>query len=55
MSGGSGKRRRGEGRAKTGAAVDAVAASVDPDVESFEVALLEIESFGYTTFLLYVS
>ena len=35
---------------KTGAAVDAVAASLDPSVESLEVALLEIESFGFATF-----
>ena len=45
----------GEGGVKTGAAVDAVAASLDPSVGSFEVALLETESFGCATFLVYVT
>ena len=41
--------------AKTKAAVDAVAASLDPAVGSFEVALLENKSFGCAPFLLYVT
>ena len=45
----------GGGGAKTRAVVDAVAASVDPAVGSFEVALLETESFGCATFLVYVT